>query len=189
MPIHSTPVRSVLALAGALLGGAPTAGRLVARTGHPIPYRVGLPEGAQIDQAEGLLSARTQRGVGVVVVARDMLQREGSPLPGAGAESRRRMTDIVMGSDKVLFAVLEEELRGRTLELSDVVRGTGTLGGQRAACVQGRLDERGAAAWIDIHGTVRDGVLYVLAFTVRGRNPAQCKPLLARIRESFVLPR
>ena len=185
---HSTRVRSALSLAGALLGVAPAAAarKLVARTGHPIPFRVDLPEDAEIEEVPGLLSART-RDVSIVAAARDMLQGDPHPhaLPEAG--SRRILTTLVMGSDALLFGVLEEELQTRKLKLDGVVRGIGTLGGQRAACVQGSFEEHGRRAWLDLHATVRDGILYLLAFSVAG-DPGSPPPLFVRIRESFVLP-
>lgn len=57
-----------------------------------------------------------------------------------------------MGSDALLFALLEEELRTRKLRMEGVVRGIGTLGGQRAACIQGELEACGVRCWLDVHG-------------------------------------
>jgi hypothetical protein len=188
MPTRSTPVRSALARAGALLGVAPPARKMAVLVGHPIPYRVALPVRARIEDAAGLLVARAG-DLAVVVVARDMLAAEETPAPVSGTVPRRILTSMIMGSDALLFALLAEELRGRELELESMVRGTGTLGGQRAVCIQGRFTEHGAGGWIDIHGTVRDGILYVLAFTWSRADPRAHEHLLARIRDSFALPR
>lgn len=188
MPIRSTPVRAALARAGAMLGVASTAHRLAVRVGHPIPYHVALPARARIEEdAAGLLVARAGDLV-VLVVARDMLARDGDPPPVPGTAPRRILTRMVMGSDALLFGVLAEEFRSRELELQNVVRGTGTLGGERAVCVQGRFDEHGPGGWMEIHGTVKDGVLYVLAFTGPGTDLRAHEPLRARIRHSFALP-
>lgn len=185
MPIRSTPVRSALARAGALLGAAPAARKLAIRVGHPIPYRVALPARARTEEDAGLLVARAGDLV-ILVVARDMLAREDQP-PPSETEPRRILTNMVMGSDALLFGVLAEELRSRELELENVVQSTGTLGGQRAVCVLGRFREHGPEGWIEIHGTVKDGVLYVLAFTGPGVDSGGQEALLARIRGSFVL--
>jgi hypothetical protein len=186
---RSKRVRSALTLAGALLGVAPAAAarKLVVRVGDPIPYRVLLPAGAEIETGPGLLSART-RDFSVVVVASDMVAGEADPLPISEAGSRRIFTSLVMGADSLLFALLEEELGSRKLRLDNVVRGIGTLGGQRAACIQGYFESHGVRNWLDIHGTVRDGVLYILAFAVAGSDSSAHERLSARIRESFVLP-
>lgn len=184
---HVTRMRSALSLAGAMLGVASGAAarKLVARTGHPIPFRVEVPEGAVIEEAPGLLSART-RDLSIVVAATDMLVGDPHPRAIPEAGSRRILTSLVMGSDALLFGVLEEELQTRRLKLEGVVRGIGTLGGQRAACLQGSFEEHGVRGWLDIQATVKDGILYLLAFAVAG-NPGS-PPLLTRIRESFVLP-
>lgn len=187
MPIRSTRVRSALSLAASLLGVAPAARKLTVRVGHPIPYRIALPEEAAIEEASGLLSARTG-DLAVVVVARDMLDGEECPV-ASSAPSRRRLTRMLMRSDVLLFTLLEEEFGNRNLRLHDAVRRVRSLGGQWAACVRGRVDDNGVSGWIDIHATVRDGILYMLVFTLSGREPSAHEPLLARIRDSFVLPR
>lgn len=190
MPKRSTSVRSALAFAGALLGVAPAAAarKLVARAGDPVPYRIALPEEAEIERRPGLLAAQTGN-LSVIVVATDMLEGEQNPLPLPKPESRRILTDMIMGSDALLFALLDEEFRRRKLELGDVVRGIGTLGGQRAACVRGRLEEGGVESWLDIHATVKDGIMYLLAFTVLSGGLEPHEALVARIHESFELPR
>lgn len=187
---RSTSVRSALAFAGALLGVAPVgaARRLVARTGDPVPYRIALPQGAEIETGPGLLAAQCGN-LSVIVVATDMLEGEQNPLPLPEAESRRILTNIIMGSDALLFALLDEEFRRRNLELGNVVRGIGMLGGQRSACVRGRFEERGVEGWLDMHATVKDGIMYMLAFTVLTGGLASHEALIARIRNSFVLPR
>lgn len=186
---RSTPVRWALAYAGALLGLAPPAAlrKLAVTVGDPIPYGIALPEDARIEEVPGLLSARTDE-LAVIVAATDMLEGERSPLAVPEAESRRILTSMIMGSDSLLFALLDEQFRSRKLKLHDVARGNGTLGGQRAACVRGRFEERDVAGWLDIHATVKDGILFMLAFTVRSGDFASHEHLLARIRGSFTLP-
>ena len=186
---RSTSVRSALAFAGALLGVAPAtaARKLAVRAGDPIPYRIALPEEAEIERRPGLLAAQTGN-LSVIVVATDMLEGEQNPLPLPKPESRRILTDMIMGSDTLLFALLDEEFRRRRLEIGNVVRGIGMLGGQRSACVRGRFEERGVEGWLDMHATVKDGIMYMLAFTVVRGGLAPHEPLLARIRDSLVLP-
>jgi hypothetical protein len=183
-------MRSALAFVGALLGLASwvAARKLAVRKGDPIPFRIALPPEAQVESRPGLLSAQTGN-LSVIVVATDMLEGEQNPLALPEAESRRILTNIIMGSDALLFALLDEEFRRRTLELGNAVRGIGTLGGQRSACVRGRFAERGLEGWLEMHATVKDGIMYMLAFTVVRGDPGAHEPIIARIRESFVLPR
>ena len=187
---RSPSVRSVLAFAGALLGVAPAAAarKLVVRVGDPIPYRIALPEEAEIERRRGLLAAQSGN-LSIIAAATDMLEGEPNPLPLAEAESRRILTSIIMGSDALLFALLDEEFRRRKLQLGNVVRGIGTLGGQRSACVRGRLEQRGEEGWLDMHATVEDGIMYMLAFKVVRGDPGPHDPIIARIRDSFALPR
>lgn len=180
MPIL-TFLRSGLALAGALLGVAPARRKLVVRTGDPVPYRVALPEGAEIEAGTDRLSARTW-DIAVMVVALDMQEGETDPL------ARRILTNLVMGTDSMLFELLDEEIRMRKLQLDDVVHTIGLLGGQRAAHVRGRFDDGGAEAWVDMHGTVKNGILYMLSFTVLRGVLDPHDRVLARIHKSFVLP-
>src|SRR5687768_10842284 len=58
MPIRSTRMHSALAFIGALLGLASWAAarKLVARKGDPIPFRIALPEEAEIVSRPGVLS-------------------------------------------------------------------------------------------------------------------------------------
>ena len=186
MPTRSTPVRSALARAGALLGVAPPAPELAVIVGHPVPYRVALPVRARMEEDAGMLVARTGSLV-VAALARDMLEGEGEPHPALAAGPRRTLTNMIMGSDALLSALLEEEFRSRELAPESVVRGTGLLGRQRAVCLHGRVDEHGAGGWMEIYGTVKDGILYVLAFRGPGANPERYRAMLARVRDSFVL--
>lgn len=187
---RSNRMRSALSFARTLLRAVPAAAarKLVVRTGNPIPYRIALPEEAEIECRPGLLAAQTGN-LAVIVVATDMLEGEPNPLPVPEAGSRRILTNIIMGSDALLFALLDEEFRRRKLELGNVMRGIGRLGGQRSACVRGRFEERGVEGWLDMHATVRDGIMYMLAFTVVRGEPGAHEPIIARIRDSFVLPR
>ncbi len=184
---HIRPVRTALSLAGSLLGVTPAARKLTMRVGHPIPFQIGLPEEATIEEAPGLLSART-RDLVVVVVARDLLHDEANPRPVA-PDSRRRLTKMLMESESLLFVLLEEEFRNGNLQLHGAVSRVRALGGQWAARVCGRLGESGRSGCIDIHATVKDGILYMLVFTMSATSPDPHEPLLARIRDSFVLPR
>ena len=63
------------------------------------------------------------------------------------------------------------------------------LGGQRSACVRGPFEERGVKGWLDMHATVKGGIMYTLAFTVLGDDMAPHEALLARIHDAFALPR
>jgi hypothetical protein len=187
MRYSSTPVRSALALAGALLGVAPAGRKLVVRVGAPIPFHIALPQDAEIEAGPGLLSTRIGELL-VVAVAKDMMEDQATPAPGRGDFSRRVLTSMIMGSDALLFALLDEELDRRKLGLGNVVRGIGLLGGKRAACVRGCFEERGAKCWLDMHATVKDGIMYMLAFTVLRGGLEPHEALLRRIHHSFELP-
>jgi hypothetical protein len=184
----STPVRSALAFAGALFGFASQARRkLVLRTGDPIPFRVALPREAEIVSRPGALSTRMGE-VLIVAVAKDMMHGEDDGHVARDSLARRVLDGLIIPSDALLFALLDEELGRRQLELPNAVRGIGTLGRQRAACLRGRFSHGGTAAWLDMHATVKDGIMYMLTFTVLNGDLAPHEPLLARIHESFELP-
>lgn len=175
-------LRSALAYAGV----SPARRKLVVRVGDPIPYRVAVPEDAEIETAPGRLSARTW-DISVVAFALDAWADE-EPPSALGFPARAFFSVAVMGDDAMLFKLVEEELEIRKLQLEDVVRRIGRLGGQDAAHVRGRYDNGGAQAWVDTYLTVKNGVLYMLSFTVlRGvLNPYD--RVLARIHGSFELP-
>jgi hypothetical protein len=189
MPIRSTRMRSALAFIGALPGFASwvAARRLVVRKGDPIAFEIGLPAEAQIESTPGLLSARIGELV-VVAVAKDLMEDGSTPLPARKDLSRRMLTGMIMGADAVLFALLDEELTRTKLELGSVVREIGLLGGKRAACVRGRFEDGGPGGWIDMRATVKDGIMYMLAFTVPGGGPEPHQALVKRIHGSFFLP-
>jgi hypothetical protein len=187
MPLHSTRVRSVLAFAGALLGMTPGGPKLVVRTGNPVPFRIALPKDAEIEAGPGLLSTRIGE-LAIIAVAKDLMEDQSSPLPERKDFSRRILTSMIMGSDALLFALLDEELGRRKLELGRVVRGIGLLGGKRAACVRGRFEDGQSGGWLDMHATVKDGIMYMLAFTVVRGGLEPHEALLQRIHGSFVLP-
>ncbi|WP_420129288.1 hypothetical protein [Longimicrobium sp.] len=175
-------LRSLLAFAGL----APARRKLVVRVGSPIPYRVAVPADAEIQTEPGRLSAKTW-DISVVAVALDAMAEE-EPLPASAFGPRRVFTSLVMGDDALLFKLVEEEIAIRRLQLEDVVQTIGLLGGQRAAHLRGRYDDGGAQAWLDMHATVKNGVLYILSFVVLRGVLEPHDTVLARIHESFQLP-
>jgi hypothetical protein len=182
-------MRSALAFIGALLGVASwvAARKLVVRKGESLPFEIALPAEAQIESKPGLLSARIGE-LTVVAIAKDLMEDQSTPVPERKNLSRRILTSMIMGSDAVLFALLDEELTRRKLELGSVVREIGLLGGKRAACVRGRFEDGGAGGWIDMQATVKDGIMYMLAFTVPGGGPEPHQALVKGIHGSVFLP-
>jgi hypothetical protein len=189
MRYPSTPVRSALAFAGALFGfaSAPTGRKLAVRTGAPIPFRIALPEEAEVVSGPGVLSTRFGE-VLVVAAAKDMMQGEEEGHMARESLARRVLDGFIMRSDPLLYALLDEELVRRQLELPNAVRRIGTLGRQRAACLRSRFSHGGTDAWLEMHATVQDGIMYMLTFTVLSGDLAPHEALLARIHESFELP-
>ncbi|HEU4881367.1 MAG TPA: hypothetical protein VFT45_03950, partial [Longimicrobium sp.] len=107
MHIRSTPLR-VLALVCALLGGAPAAmaQKLTPMVGAPIGYRVSLPSGAEIEDDGETLTAQTEDVI-VFIAAVDLVAAQDEPLPVSDAESRRIVTSMFMGSDSLLFGLMD----------------------------------------------------------------------------------
>lgn len=189
MRIQSTPLRrAVLAivLGGALPGVAPAAAaqKLTPVTGSPIAYRVSVPSGAEIASNGQTLIAATENTI-VSVNAVDLVAAQDERLPVSDGESRRIMTSVFMGSDSLLFGLIDEALEEHDMELTGVVREIRTLGGHRAAYVRGVLQEDGEEAWMEMHLTVKDGILYLLI--VGGSPDNASRALASRVRESFLL--
>jgi hypothetical protein len=189
MQTHPTPLhRTLLALllAAALLGLAPStaAQKLTPTVGHPIAYRVSLPSGAEINDNGETLTAETENMI-VFVGAVDLVAGQDKPLPVSDGESRRIMTSLFMGSDSLLFGLIDHSFREHDVDLTGAVREIRTLGGHRAAYVRGEFQENGEAAWMEVHLTVKDGIMYLLI--VGGMRDNASVALASRIRESFVL--
>jgi hypothetical protein len=197
-----------LSFAFALLGAvvlapaapAQTSARLVSTVGDPIPYRIDLPGNWKVsrEQAPGPLRKAGARnahvltaargGTMVMVIAMDLLAEQENPLPVSDAEARRMLTGMLLGSDSLLYGMMDQWNVTPSGEprLRDAVREIRTLGGQRAAYMRGRINERGAAGELEVHFTVRDGIAYFLMFAAEnslGRN----ETLFGRIRDSLVL--
>lgn len=179
----------VLPLAGALFGLAPAgaAQRLVTTVGEPIAYRVDLPAGARISHEHPFLAAETPKHV-VLVAAADLAAEADHQLPVSEPEARRILTNMFMESDSLLLGLIDQGMRRRNVELVGVVREIRTLGGQRAAYVRGGVGRRGTDGWMEVHVTVKDGIMYLLIVGGMGRAGARDETLAARIRDSFVLP-
>jgi hypothetical protein len=178
---------AVLALAPAVSAQSPASMPLTSTVGTPIAYRIGLPAGWKtFEQEDGMLMVGTERLM-IMVGAMDMMEGQENPLPVSEAEARRIMTSMIMGSDSLMFGILNEAAHGqKDAEFRDAVREIRTLGGQRSAFMKGRVigEETG---WVELNVTVKDGILYLLAFGADDRQFAAHEPLFARIRDSFVL--
>lgn len=165
---------------------------LTPTVGTPIAYRISLPEGWEITREDDVLSAK-EAPLTVVLGAMDLMKGVENPLPVSDMEARRIMTNMIMGSDSLLFALMrdvtkEEEGYRVTGTLHDIR----SLAGQRAAYLKGRYEEDGEIGWAEAHFTIKDGILYMLMFTLEGGERTEAEfaahaPLFTRIRDSFVL--
>ncbi|HEX6370365.1 MAG TPA: hypothetical protein VF006_15700 [Longimicrobium sp.] len=197
MRTHPAPLRRALAafaLAGASLGLAPAgaAQELVPHVGNRIPYRVELPAMAQISEDGASFRARSGDLLVVLAVGDVGEFRVARSLPefrrGMDAEARRALTDVIVSSDALLLGMLDESLSG--VALSDVAKEVRMLGGQRAGYLRGRMRcDCGHMPLVETHVTVKDGIVYALTVAGAGDNPESHEPLMARVHESFVLPR
>jgi hypothetical protein len=123
----------------------------------------------------------------IIVGATDLMKGEENPFPVSQAEARRIMTNMVMGSDSLLFGLLggAADVMRKDAELRDVVTEIRTLGGQKSGYLRGRLvgDEPGR---FEMSITLKDGIMYMLAFAAQGDDFEENEPLFARVRESLV---
>lgn len=170
---------------GAAAQGA-SAAPLRTLVGDPIPYSIGLPKGWKIENESEMVQAATD-GAAVIVGASDLVKNGDHGLPVSDAEARRIFTSMIMGSDSLLFGLVDEGLR-IVDEIQIVEREIQSLGGHRAAVVRGRFAKDGVSGTMEMIVTVDDGILYVLAFLAESDGHARHAPLFVRIRESFTLP-
>lgn len=156
--------------------------------GDPVPFRVGLPDGAEIRRREGQVTALAA-GFLVTAGASDLLPELALEQGRFEAKLRRRLTDLLVESDTTLLGLAGEleGVLGAGVEVQPVVQKIRTLGGRRAAYVQARVRQNGMESWFESYITARDGLCYVLIFMGQGESGAGHEPLFARIRDSFVL--
>lgn len=182
---------SVMVLGAGSCGAAPTAGaqELVPRVGARIPYRVGLPARAQVEDDGRTLAAWTDFAIVMVDVVDLMEEEQGSQEAVASEpEARRIMTDIILDSDSLLLRVRDDVLGERKMELREVVTEFRTLDGQRAAYVGGRFSHVGAAGWIEVYVSIKDAVVYTLGIVRGGDDREAFESLARRIHASFRMP-
>ena len=189
--IHPTPRRGVLGfvLAAAALSVAPVAAaqELTVRVGAPIKYQIGLPEGAEIQCEQGALYA-VAGDILIIVDASDMYEAYDGDARSrmSEAELRRMLTESVVNADSLHSREIADEDGS---DLRDVVQEIRTLGGRRATFMRARERQNGRDGWFEVYITAKDGMHYVLMFMGAGSPRTADEPLLARIRDSFVLPR
>jgi hypothetical protein len=192
MHVSSIRARAVFAaaLVALLFGLAPAAAAqdLVPVVGKPIAYRVSMPAvGWTISTENNVLQVSREDAV-IMVSATDLTTLREKPASVSEEDYRRILTQNFMGSDSVMMALMTRvAAKARSLEPDARVE-IGTLGGQRAAHVQDRRMQNGEARWHRSYITVKDAIMYMLAFDVPGGNPDAHKDLFERIRQSFVLP-
>jgi hypothetical protein len=184
-------------LAIALLGLAPAAPAqtLVSTVGDPIPYRIDLPGDWKITRLSrdapnatihALVAADGANG-SVAISAADLAARADRPAD-VEARMRRWMTESILGSDSLMYAIMESSIASNGWKVQDAVREIRTLAGQRAAYMRGRFEARGMPVSFEMLLTVRDGIYYsIVSIVGMPDDYAAHAPLFARIRESFVL--
>jgi hypothetical protein len=188
MPIKTIRSTLVLALAGGLFALAPAAAAqtLVPVTGDPLPFSLSVPDGWETEQDDEMLYVMGEEMM-LIVAASDLMAEEENPLPVSETEARRIFTSMIVDSDSLLLAMLDQGFtEGMGQEILDPVREIRSLGGERAGYLRGRIVADGEPGWVDVHLTMKDGIMYMLAFMVQGTEIEPFDPLMARIRESFV---
>jgi hypothetical protein len=191
MHISSIRARAVLtaALVALLFGLAPAAAAqdLVPVEGKPIAYRVSMPAAGWNTSTDiGVLQASREDAV-IMVSATDLTTLQAKPASISEADYRKILTQRFMASDSVMLALMTRVAANASSLEQDGRVEIGTLGGQRAAHVQDRRAVNGVARWHRSYITVKDAILYMLAFDVPGGNPEAHKDLFDRIHQSFVL--
>jgi hypothetical protein len=178
---------AVLALAPAVSAQSPASMPLTPTVGSPIAYRVDLPTGWKtLNRDDEMLVVGSERLM-IIVGATDLMKGEENPLPVSQAETRRIMTSMVLGSDSLLLGLLGEAATAmqKDAELRDVVTGIRTLGGQKSGYLQGRLVGKEPGRF-EMSITLKDGIMYMVAFGAQGDGLRENEPLLARVRDSLV---
>lgn len=192
MRIHPGSLRHSLAVllvfTGTLAGIAPgaSAQTLIAVVGEPIPYRVSVPEAWRRERAGRVLfAASANEELVMMATAADLAAGQGQ---SASMPARKAGTERFMSSDSFLLETTENlVVRSFPHPLSEVVREIGRLGGEKAACVCARTRIDGEEGWMRLCSTIKDAVLYTLVFQGKGELRPEQEPLMARIRDSFVL--
>lgn len=194
MRIHLSFLRSTaafaLACAAAGLAPAAQAQKLAPIVGDPVPYSVSLPEGWTTEEDEEMLYMYSDdEDFLIMTAAQDLVAGEEEPMGGMPeADARRFLTTMIMSSDSLLLQMLEMGLMSQgELKMRDVIKEIRTLGGERAAYMAGRVEMEGEEGWMQLHVTMKDGIMYILGFVGKASSAAEREPLMARIRESFVL--
>jgi hypothetical protein len=176
-----------LMLCAVLLGSAPAAAqKLETIVGNPIAYRVGLPAGAEIVDDGETVHVETENAI-VFVGAVDLVATQDEKLPISDREARRLMTNVFMDSDSLLLGLLYQSMAQQGVELENIVTEMRTLGGQRAGYLRGEFVEAGDRARMEMHVTVKDGIMYLLIVGCEDGDDAASATLAQRIHQSFVL--
>lgn len=192
----------LLALSCAFLGLAPAARAqtsapvpLATTVGDPIAYRIDLPRGWEISRVSQnvpngtahALSATGSEG-GVSITAADLVAgRTDRPAGVSEAQMRKMMTDMILGSDSLMYGLLQAAIANQGGTIQDAAREITTLAGQRAAHLKARVERDGTTTPLELHLTVRDGIMYVITTIAEDGRYAAVEPLFARIRASLVL--
>lgn len=179
---------SVMVLGAGSRGAAPAgaARELVPGAGSRIPFRVGLPAGAQVEDDGRTLAAWTDSAIVMVDVVDLMEEEQGwREAVVSEPEARRIMTGIILDSDALLLRVRDDVLGERKMALREVETDFRTLDGRRAAYVGGRFSHVGASGWIEVYVSIKDAVVYTLGIVRGGDDREAFQSLARRIHASF----
>jgi hypothetical protein len=153
----------------------------VSREQQPASFRKGGLSNTQVLTA-------TRGRVMIMLITSDLLAEQENPLPVSDAEARRMLTDMLLSSDSLLYGMMGQWNVTPSGEprLRDAIREIRTLGGQKAAYMRGHVAERGGSGEIEMHFTLKDGIMYFLMFAAEGSLGGN-ETLFGRIRDSLVL--
>lgn len=157
--------------------------------GTPIAFRMGVPDAAGWDvsnDSAGLTVGRSD--LLMMVSATDLAAMQAPPAGVSRVDQRRILTQRFMGSDSAMMALMTRVIaRSGVLERDGLVMEARTLGGQRAAYLRDRATMAGALWSRQAYITVKDAVMYLVVFFVKGNDPDAHKDLVDRVQRSFVL--
>jgi hypothetical protein len=191
MRLHRPRIRLSFALlaAGALLAArAAPAQPLMPVVGAPIAYEVGVPADWELVAEDGTLEAGNE-DVGMMVMTVDLLADDnGRRFTGDELRLRQERIQGLMTSDSLFLDVVTQQFAAEAMGVSGMTREIGTLDGERAAHLRGRMVKERKTTWFQVHVTIRGGIMYILVFSGFDDDAASREPLFVRIRESFRLP-
>jgi hypothetical protein len=156
--------------------------------GSPLPYRIDLPRDWEINRGsetgnygEAYTLTAGNGSLMVFLTVADLVETDDAV--------KRQTTDRNLRSDSFLRDAMRQTSASwrKSGGVSELVQEIRTLGGQRAMYIRCRIVQDGKPHWLEMYGTVQDGIAYKLVTRAEGDDYAAHEPLFARIRQSLVL--